>query len=479
MHPTLLQHKVPILKTATQEKVMQEQFSHETPTNIQSISKTFWRYAIPSVAAMLVNGLYQVIDGIFVGHFIGFEGLAGINMAWPVIGLITGLGLLVGMGTGSLISIYKGEGNHSKAQQALSTGLGLIAIAGLLVMMVLAMMGPSLLIAQGATGIPLAMGTDYIEVFTWGGVFTIAAGALPMLIRNDDSPNFSTALMMAGAIINIVLDYIFIAHLDMGLKGAAIATIIAQISITIVAVTYFFTRYSKLRLSLKNFTLNWSIAANAISLGTSSLFMYAYFSFIVAVHNKLLMDYGSAVHVGGFAIVGYLMTMYYLLAEGIASGMQPPVSYYYGAGHGKKIRATLILASKVVVLTGITSVVLLNLFPNTLVNLFSNGDPSLAAETVNGLRLHLFAMFLDGFIALASVYFMSVNQGGKAVAISAGNMLVQLPFLYFLPQWLGVNGVWLSVPLSNILLAAIVVPLVWQDIQNKQRSDISLRTVAA
>ncbi|MCQ1060910.1 MATE family efflux transporter [Photobacterium sp. ZSDE20] len=458
---------------------MQEQFNHETPTNIQSISRTFWRYTIPSVAAMLVNGLYQVIDGIFVGHYIGFEGLAGINMAWPIIGIIAGLGLLVGMGTGSLISIYKGEGNHNKAQKALSTGLSIIAIAGLLVMALLTMIAPSLLIAQGATGAPLEMGRAYIEVFTGGAVFTIAANALPMLIRNDDSPNFSTALMMAGAIINIALDYIFIAHLDMGLKGAAIATIIAQISITIVAVTYFFTHYSKLRLSLCTFRFSPSIATRAISLGASSLLMYAYFSFIVAIHNKLFMDYGSAVHVGAFAIVGYLITMYYLLAEGVASGMQPPVSYYYGAGHGKKIHATLLLASKVVVLTGIISVAFLNLFPYTLVDLFSNGDPSLATETVNGLRLHLFAMFLDGFIALASVYFMSVNQGGKALAISAGNMLVQIPFLYFLPQWLGVNGVWLSVPLSNILLAAIVVPLVWKDIQNKQRSDILLNTVTA
>ncbi|PSW16380.1 multidrug efflux protein [Photobacterium rosenbergii] len=462
-----------------QQNISPDSSQPNTAIDNKSIRKTFWRYAIPSVAAMLVNGLYQVIDGIFVGHYIGFEGLAGINMAWPIVGLIAGLGLLVGMGTGSLISIYKGEGNHNKAQQALSTGLGLIAIFGLLVMALLTMIAPSLLLAQGATGTPLAMGSAYIEVFTWGAVFTIAAGALPMLIRNDDSPNFSTALMMAGAVINIILDYIFIAHLDMGLKGAAIATIIAQISITVAAVGYFFTHYSKLRLSLRTLKFNFRIATNAVSLGTSSLFMYAYFSFIVAVHNKLFMDYGSAVHVGAFAIVGYLMTMYYLLAEGIASGMQPPVSYYYGAGHGKKIRATLILASKVVVLTGITSVIFLNLFPNTLVGLFSNSDPALATETVNGLRLHLFAMFLDGFIALASVYFMSVNQGGKALGISAGNMLVQLPFLYFLPQWLGVNGVWLSVPLSNILLAAIVVPLVWKDIQKKQRSDISFNAVTA
>ncbi|PSU56871.1 multidrug efflux protein [Photobacterium aphoticum] len=432
-----------------------------------STSKTFWRFAIPSIAAMLVNGLYQVIDGMFVGHYIGYEGLAGINLAWPVIGVLAGLGLLVGMGAGSIISIFRGENQQVKAQQTLYTALGLIGIAGLLMMIFLNMLAPTLLIAQGATGNALEMGIAYIEVFSWGAVFTIAAGALPMLIRNDDSPNFSTGLMMAGAIINIVLDYLFIGHFGWALKGAAVATIIAQISITLVAVLYFFSRYSQLRLSVRNACFNVSIALKTVGLGTSSLLMYAYFSFMVALHNKLFMSYGSAVHVGAYAIVGYLVTMYYLLAEGISSGMQPPVSYYYGAKQGEKIRATLVLAAKIVAFTGLIAIAVLNIFPNTLVNLFSQNEPQLAAETINGIRLHLFAMFLDGLFALASVYFMAIDKGGKALAISLGNMLIQLPFLYFMPKLMGVDGIWLAVPLSNIALAFVVIPMVWMDINRR------------
>lgn len=416
---------------------------------------------------MLVNGLYQVIDGMFVGHYIGYEGLAGINLAWPVIGVLAGLGLLVGMGAGSIISIFRGENQQVKAQQTLYTALGLIGIAGLLMMIFLNMLAPTLLIAQGATGNALEMGIAYIEVFSWGAVFTIAAGALPMLIRNDDSPNFSTGLMMAGAIINIVLDYLFIGHFGWALKGAAVATIIAQISITLVAVLYFFSRYSQLRLSVRNACFNVSIALKTVGLGTSSLLMYAYFSFMVALHNKLFMSYGSAVHVGAYAIVGYLVTMYYLLAEGISSGMQPPVSYYYGAKQGEKIRATLVLAAKIVAFTGLIAIAVLNIFPNTLVNLFSQNEPQLAAETINGIRLHLFAMFLDGLFALASVYFMAIDKGGKALAISLGNMLIQLPFLYFMPKLMGVDGIWLAVPLSNIALAFVVIPMVWMDINRR------------
>lgn len=433
-----------------------------------SITKTFWRFAIPSMVAMLVNGLYQVVDGIFVGHYIGYEGLAGINLAWPVIGILAGLGLLVGMGAGSLISIYRGESNNNVARQTLYSALGLIGVAGLLMMVLLNLLAPSLLIAQGATGKTLEMGMAYIEVFSWGAVFTIASGALPMLIRNDDSPNFSTGLMMAGAIVNIVLDYLFIAHFNMELQGAAIATIIAQLGITIIAIGYFFSKKSQLRLTIRGLCFKPTLALKTIGLGTSSLFMYAYFSFMIALHNKLFMQYGSTVHVGAYAIVGYLVTMYYLLAEGIASGMQPPVSYYFGAKEGDKIRATMLLATKIVILTGIGAITILNLFPNALVNLFSNNAPVLAAETINGIRLHLFAMFLDGFFALASVYFMAVNQGGKALMISLGNMLIQLPFLYVMPLLMGLDGVWLAVPLSNIVLAFLVIPVVWHDVNKKR-----------
>ncbi|MGF1728865.1 MATE family efflux transporter [Photobacterium kasasachensis] len=447
----------------------------EKVTTDNSVNRTFWRYAIPSVVAMLVNGLYQVIDGIFVGHYIGFEGLAGINMAWPIIGVIVGLGLLVGMGSGSLISIYRGEGATDKARRTLTTGLGLILIAGVLMMALVSAFGPAMLIAQGAVGETLELGIEYIDIFSWGAIFTIAAGAMPMLIRNDDSPNFSTILMVIGALINIALDYLFIGRFGWGLEGAAIATIFSQVTVFVVAIGYYFSPFSQLRLSLGKLRFSPRLAAKSIGLGTSSLFMYAYFSFVIALHNRLFMEYGSSVHVGAFAIVGYLMTMYYLLAEGVAGGMQPPVSYYFGSGQMNKIKATLTLAIKVVLLTGISAVILLNLYPETMIGLFTSDDPVLISETTNGLRLHLFSMFLDGFIALASVYFMAVNQGGKALAISVGNMLIQLPFLYLLPQWLGIDGVWLSVPVSNVVLFTIVAPMVWKDIQGKNKVTPNLK----
>lgn len=440
----------------------------------ESISRVFWRYAIPSIVAMLVSGLYQVIDGIFVGHYVGFEGLAAINMSMPIIAVILGFGIMIGMGGGSLMSISRGEGDADKTRVILVNSLWLVAIFAGLSMLLINYLGASLLDLQGAADNTLAFSLDYIKVFIWGAGFAIAAGVLPMLIRNDDSPNFATALMIFGAVTNIVLDYVLIGVYSLGLQGAAIATVTAELLVAIIGIGYFFSSKAQIKLSFSHLNLDINIASKIFGLGASSLFMFLYYSLVIAIHNKLFMAYGSPVNVGAFAIVGYIATLYYMTAEGIANGMQPPVSFYFGAKQTAKIKATVLLALKVIFISGIGTVIVLNIFPELIIHLFSNSDAALAAETQKGLRLHLFALFLDGFLFIASVYFMSVNQAGKALAIAIGNIVVQLPFLYFLPKWLGIDGIWLSMPLSNVVLSLIVAPILWRDIQNSSTEKVSL-----
>ncbi|KXO07268.1 Na+-driven multidrug efflux pump [Moritella sp. JT01] len=436
------------------------------------IKRSFWRYAIPSIAAMLVSGLYQIIDGIFVGHYVGVEGLAGINMAWPITFVVSGLGLMVGMGGGSLISMKRGEEDKGAVQKAFNVSFFLIIVLAILSTAGMSLWGADLLRVQGGDGITFELGFDYVNVFASATIVTIMAAAIPMLVRNDESPNVATALMILGALLNIVLDYVFIGLWQWQLEGAALATIIAQLTVCIVGIGYFLSKYSSLKFDRSVMMIDPRMATKIISLGASSLVMYVYTSFVFALHNRLFMQYGTSVTVGAFAIVGYIMTVYYLVAEGIAEGMQPPVSYYFGAQQFENIKKMLLMSIKVTVMAGVGSIVILNLMPDLMIRLFTSDNPELIAEAKNGIHLHLFAMFLDGIIVLASVYFMAIGKGAKALAISVGNMLIQLPFLYFLPQWLGVNGIWLALPLSNIALFVIVAPLVWHDI--KQRENVAL-----
>jgi putative MATE family efflux protein len=423
----------------------------------QSVAGAFWRFAIPSIVAMLVSGLYQIIDGFFVGHFVGAEGLAGINMAIPLLGLIMGFGLLVGMGGGSVLSKYRGEKNLAATQATLVTALFLIILIGLLASVVFIAFGKSLLNTQGATGVILEMSWSYVQIMSFGALISIGASAMPMLVRNDDSPNFATVFIIAGALTNIVLDYVFLGLLGMGLKGAAIATLIAQLTTCVLCLHYFTSAKAKTKLAVKQF--DKVIAIRIVQLGSSNLVMFIYFSFVMAFHNMQFMAYGDTTQLAAFAIVGYLASCYYFFAEGLVSGLQPPVSYYLGAKQYKRITETVKLAFSVTVGSGIALVILLNLFPEIFIGIFTSGNDALLQASKNGVHLHLMALFLDGFLFMSSIYFVAIGKSGQALFVSVGNILIQLPFLLILPKYLGIDGVWLAVPLSNIAFTLIVLPM--------------------
>jgi Na+-driven multidrug efflux pump len=263
------------------------------------------------------------------------------------------------------------------------------------------------------------------------------------------------------ALLNIVLDYVFLGIFGMGLKGAAVATLIAQLLTCVLCLRYF---TAKITLSLSQFDI--SITKRIMQLGTSNLVMFTYMSFIIALHNRLFMDYGDTTQLAAFAIVGYLASGYYFFAEGLVSGLQPPVSYYLGAKQYRRIIQTVKLAFSVSVGSGIIVVIVLNLFPEFFTSFFVNANAPLIEATKVGIRLHLMTLFLDGFIFMASVYFVAVGKSGQALFVSVGNMLVQLPFLLILPRFFGIDGVWLAVPLSNIAFTAIVLPMLFMNLKD-------------
>ncbi|MBY7899194.1 MATE family efflux transporter [Vibrio fluvialis] len=437
-----------------------------------SIYRQFLRYAIPTVAAMLVNGLYQVVDGIFIGHYVGAEGLAGINVAWPVIGTILGMGMLVGVGTGALTSIKQGEKDLHSAKRILATGLLTLVMLAPIVATVLWFFADDFLRWQGAQGRTFELGMQYLQILIIGCVFTLGSIAMPFLLRNDDSPNLATLLMVVGALCNIVLDYVLIAWLQWELTGAAIATAISQLIVTGLGFSYFFSKRAKLRLTRACLTMEWRYLPKIFAIGISSFFMYAYGSTMVALHNSLIIQYGNAVMVGAYAILGYIVTVYYLTVEGIANGMQPLASFNHGARQYDNIRRLLKVAMSIAVLGGVVFVLMINLFPEQVIGIFNSNDPRLMEGAVFALKLHMFALFLDGFLVVSAAYYQATNHGGKAMFVTVGNMMVQLPFLYILPKLYGITGVWIAFPLSNIALSCVVGVMLWRDVSRLGKTSV-------
>ncbi|MBY7796245.1 MATE family efflux transporter [Vibrio fluvialis] len=437
-----------------------------------SIYRQFLRYAIPTVAAMLVNGLYQVVDGIFIGHYVGAEGLAGINVAWPVIGTILGMGMLVGVGTGALASIKQGEKDLHSAKRILATGLLTLVMLAPIVAAILWFFADDFLRWQGAQGRTFELGMQYLQILIIGCVFTLGSIVMPFLLRNDDSPNLATLLMVVGALCNIVLDYVLIAWLQWELTGAAIATAISQLIVTGLGFSYFFSKRAKLRLTRACLSMEWRYLPKIFAIGVSSFFMYAYGSTMVALHNSLIIQYGNAVMVGAYAILGYIVTVYYLTVEGIANGMQPLASFNHGARQYDNIRRLLKVAMSIAVLGGVVFVLMINLFPEQVIGIFNSNDPRLMEGAVFALKLHMFALFLDGFLVVSAAYYQATNHGGKAMFVTVGNMMVQLPFLYILPKLYGITGVWIAFPLSNIALSCVVGVMLWRDVSRLGKTSV-------
>ena len=439
--------------------------------NKHSLTRTFWHYTIPAVAALMISGLYMVVDGVFIGHAMGATGLSAVNMAWPLSGVMLAIGMMIGMGCGARCSLAQGAAQMPQARSYLAQTLWLLVILGIPTGALIVLMGPAFMAMQGARGELATLGNDYLQVLGWAAPLVFGSIALPLLVRNLGAPRMATLAMLVGALTNVGLDYLFIIVWQWGLHGAALATVMGEGLSVLVCLGYIFSRHNPLGLPLAACRFNLGHSLESLTTGFSSMLMYLYMSLVVVLHNLLFMHYGSPLQVAAYAITGYLMAFYYLFAEGVCGGMQPLVSYFHGARQPEKVRRVLRLGLFTAVGIGLLMTSALLLLPSAFVGIFSGSDKALLEASVTGIRLHLFAMFLDGFIVLAASFFQAIGQARNATLVTVGNMLIQLPFLALLPLLWGLNGVWLALPLSNICLSLVVIWMLHHQLQTLKPLD--------
>ena len=431
------------------------------------VKKLFWKYTLPTIIAIMVNGLYTIIDGFFIGHYIGEAGLAGLNVLWALISLLVGAGTMIGMASSSLFSIEKGKNDYTAARSYLANGFILWFVIAIVIMVFFyftARFFIELQIAGSSEAIKAA--TDYFKIVIPMSFFVMGASAVPLFIRNDDRPRLATQLMIFGAVFNAIGDYVFIKHLGRGMRGAAEATISAQMIISIVGIGYFFSSKARVRLHFWDLKFSWRKSVKILSLGVSSLMIFFYYGFITGLYNYLFAKYGGSLMVAAYSVVGFVSYLYYMFAEGFTSGVQPLLSFNYGAVRYYNIRRLLWKTTRILFWLYVVFLIAIILFPNELAALYtSEGDVALRAAVVRGMRLHLFVCFLEAFILMGTVYFQSVDRPKTATLISGVNLVIQLPFILILPRYLGTDGVWLGYPLANIPLALFVFVCVVRDLK--------------
>ncbi|WP_338589441.1 MATE family efflux transporter [Shewanella khirikhana] len=408
------------------------------------IHRLFWRYTLPTIASMLVTGVYVTIDGMFVGHFLGETGLAGIMLAYPVGALLYAVGAMIGMGAGALMSMRLGEGKTDKARQLLGNAFSLVLLAALFFTIVGSVSARQLLIWLGAEGEVLQSAHDYLFWYFALCIFPLISMAFTTLLRNDGKPAFVTWVLIGGGVLNTLLDYLFIVVWDYGLAGASIATMLSQAVTGLLCLQHFFSPRTQLRIDWQQMKLTLDNCLNIARVGLPSLLMNLYLSIVLTLHNTALLWVGTPLHVAAYGVVSYTEAFFYLIFEGIALGSQPVLSFNAGAGRYDRVRKTRNLAMMVTLLTAGLGLMFIYGKPEWAVFIFAGDNPALSPVAIEGMRLYFWGLPFEGMILVGASFFQAINRP-KEASILTGTKLVLIALVIYSFAWaFGVPGVWVS-----------------------------------
>lgn len=433
------------------------------------------KLTIPAFFGMAVITLYNVVDTIFIGHYVGALGIAGLSIVFPIQMLSMGIGQMTGMGGASLISRLIGAGDTAKAERTLGNAL----IATLVFSAILMIAGLSnvdlFLRIMGASESILPYARDYMTIILIGMFFQTCAMTLNFLIRAGGNATVPMTGMIVGAVLNIILDAIFIIPLGMGVKGAAIATVIAQFISVMYFTGYYLFGKSFLKLHVKNFTVEWNILKAILAIGIASFAMIMATSISILFVNRMLVTYGGDLAISAFGIINRIIMFALMPGIVIGQGLQPILGFNYGAKrYDRALRSLTIAISAATVCCGAVFLVLYFL-PEPFIRIFT-ADSELVALGAYAAKRLFFLLYLIGFIMVGSISFQALGKAAKSfIASVSRSALFLLPSVLILPRFLQVDGVWLAFPVTDALTFILVLMLLIPQIKELRRLNYSMK----
>lgn len=432
-----------------------------TPTALgtESIGKLLMQYAVPSIIAMTASSLYNMVDSIFIGHGVGPMAISGLALTFPLMNLSAAFGTLVGVGAATLISVKLGQKDYDTAQRVLGNVLVLNILLGVAFMAVVLPFLDPILYFFGGSDQTVSYARDYMQVILLGNVVTHLYLGLNAVLRSSGHPQKAMYATIATVVVNTLLDPLFIYGFGWGIRGAAIATIVAQIISLAWQLRLFSNEDELLHFHRGIFRLKRKIVFDSLAIGMSPFLMNIAACFIVIIVNQGFKRYGGDLAIGAFGIVNRLSFIVVMIVMGLNQGMQPIAGYNFGAklyGRVNKVLKLTITYATAVTTSGFLVGVLV---PDLVVEIFTS-DAELKELSATGLRITLMFFPIVGFQMVASNFFQSIGMAGKAIFLSlTRQMLILLPCLLVLPRFFGAAGVWYSMPVSDLLagLMALVM----------------------
>ena len=421
------------------------------------VGKLLLRLALPSLTAQLVNALYNIVDRMYIGHMEGVGDLAltGLGVCFPVIMFVSAISALVGMGGGSRAVVRMGEGKEDQANAILgnSTAL-LIGLSVIVTVLFLAVKEPMLLLF-GATENTLGYASDYLTIYLLGSIFVELSLGLNFFITAQGFSTVSMATVLIGAVTNIVLDPIFIFGFGMGVRGAALATIIAQGVSAAWVVRFLVGKRTRLRIQRRFLRIDFKVLSPVLALGVSPFIMQSTESLVNIAFNTSLKAYGGDPAVGAMTICSSIMQVFFLLFQGLSQGAQPIVGFNYGAGNLDRVKKTFRLLLTSALVFSCSACAAIELFPGLFVAMF-NDKPELVSMAVWTLRVYAAGMFMLGVQNACQQTFVALGQAKISLFLALLRKIILLiPLILILPQFLEdkVLAVFLAEPAADILAA--------------------------
>lgn len=421
----------------------------------EPIGKLLFKLAVPTVIAQLINMLYNIIDRIYIGHMPGDGSLAltGVGVCMPIIMIVSAFAALVSSGGAPRASIAMGKNDMDSAEKTLGNCFSLQVVISVILTAILLIWNRDLLLAFGASDNTIAYATDYMNVYAFGTIFVQLTLGMNAFITAQGFTRTSMVSVVIGAVCNIILDPVFIFGFDMGVKGAALATIISQAVSCIWILRFLCGKKTLLRLRVKNFRLQPAVILPCIALGTAAFIMQASESIISVCFNSSLLRYGGDIAVGAMTILTSVMQFAMLPLQGIAQGAQPISSYNYGAGNADRVKKTF----RILLTTCLTYSILLwtavMLIPELFVKIFTP-DAALAAFTAPALRVYFGGMFLFGIQIACQMTFTSLGKAVNSIIVAVVRKFVLLiPLIYIMPHLAAdpTMGVYMAEPFADVI----------------------------
>ena len=437
----------------------------KTPTALgtENIGKLLMQYAVPAIIAMTASSLYNMVDSIFIGHGVGTMAISGLALTFPLMNLAAAFGSLVGVGAATLISVKLGQKDYDTAQRVLGNVFVLNILLGVaFTVIVMAFLDP-ILYFFGGSDETVGYARDYMYIILLGNTITHLYLGLNAVLRSSGHPQKAMYATIATVIINTILDPVFIYGFGWGIRGAAIATIVAQIISLMWQLWIFSSKEELLHFHRGIFRLKRKIVFDSLAIGMSPFLMNMAACFIVILINQGLKKYGGDLAIGAFGIVNRLVFIIVMIVMGLNQGMQPIAGYNFGAKQYERVTKTLKLT--IIYATGVTTFgfIIGMLFSDTVVGIFTS-DAELIELSAKGLRIVVMFFPIIGFQMVTANFFQSIGMAIKAIFLSlTRQMVVLLPCLLILPRFFGAAGVWYSMPISDLLASLIAgTMLVWQ-----------------